>query len=110
LNAILKDAQQVVKHIDGEIEPLLGHSQQTLTAARQTLEQIRQTLAALKTSSTPAMEQAERAFAALTDFVNAESAVLSQAVEEIDSAARAIRVLAEYLQRNPEALLRGKGR
>ena len=110
LSATLTGTQQMVKHINGAIEPLLDRSQTTLTAAHQTLDQARQTLAALETSGTPAIEQAERAFGSITDFANTESTVLRQALDEIGQAARAIRVLAEYLQRNPEALLRGKGR
>jgi paraquat-inducible protein B len=110
LRATFVEVQQFVKHIDGKVEPLADNSQDTLTAARRTLEQIRHTLAVLETATTPAMGQAERAFGSVADLSDSEAAALTNATAEIASAARAIRILAEYLQRNPQALFRGKGR
>jgi paraquat-inducible protein B len=79
--ATLKDAQQLVRHIDGRTVPLLDGVSDTSKAARTTLVQAQQT-------------------------VDKDVAVM---LHELTSAARAFRLLADYLERNPTALLYGKG-
>ena len=56
--------------------------------------------------------QAEQTFAAVESIVGENSPVgseLKRALEEISAAARSIRIMADYLERHPEALLQGKG-
>ena len=60
----------------------------------------------------PAIVKGEKALAnigALTAKDSATNYQISQMLKELSSAARAIRVWAEYLERHPEALIRGKG-
>jgi paraquat-inducible protein B len=77
----LKDAQQLVRHVDGRIGPLLDGVLDTSKAARATLVQTQQT-------------------------VDKELSIMLQ---ELTSTARAFRLLADYLERDPNALLYGKG-
>jgi paraquat-inducible protein B len=109
----LSDVQQVVQQVGGQMGPLLGHTQKTVTTARGALQQAQQTLKTLETKASPALGEAERAFAAAANVAGADSVIindLSHSLTALEEAARSIRLLADYLQRNPEALLRGKGR
>jgi paraquat-inducible protein B len=65
----------------------------TLAGLQQTVDQTQKTLVALeKTLSTDSPLQQE----------------LQQTLQELSGAARSLRLLADYLERNPEAILRGK--
>ncbi len=62
-------------------------------------------------SATSALEQADATLQTIDTLAGEESEViyaLDTALEEIAMAARSIRTLAEYLERHPESLLRGK--
>jgi paraquat-inducible protein B len=105
--------QPLVQQVKGQMGPLLGNTQKTVSTARGALQQAQQTLKTLETKASPALGQAERAFAAAASVAGSDSAVLndlSHSLTALEEAARSIRLLADYLQRNPEALLRGKGR
>jgi len=109
----LSEVQQVVQQVEGQMSPLLGNTQKTVISARGALQQAQQTLKTLETQAAPALGQAEKAFAAAASVAGSDSAVindLSHSLTALEEAARSIRLLADYLQRNPEALLRGKGR
>ena len=61
---------------------------------------------------TEAFEQAERTLGAAEGVIGKDSPMkyqLTRTLEELSAAARSIRILAEYMERHPEALLRGKG-
>lgn len=112
-NATLTDARQLIRHVDGQAEPLMGHIQNTLTAARRALGQAQKTLKGLENTAPPALGEAANAFAAAAELAGSDSVVvtdLARSLEAVEEAARSIRLLADYLQRNPESLLRGKGR
>ncbi len=90
-NTTMGDFRQLVKNIDGQVQPLVASLTQTAEAARATIEQARDTLAAAGSGSPLRHE-------------------VTQTLEELREAARAIRILAHELQRQPDALLRGKGK
>jgi paraquat-inducible protein B len=59
-----------------------------------------------------AMFRAENVFGSIESGTTGESSViyqLSETLEEISAAAESIRHLADYLERHPEALIRGRG-
>ena len=89
-NTTMGDFRQLVKNTDGQVQPLVASLTQTAEAARATIEQARDTLAAAGSGSPLRHE-------------------VRQTLEEVREAARAIRILAHELQRQPDALLRGKG-
>jgi paraquat-inducible protein B len=82
----------------------------------ETLKQVNELAANLNTDTAPAvgaaLEQTRKTLAAVEKVLGSDSVLkqeAKQALEEIAAAARALRVLADYLERHPEALLRGKG-
>jgi paraquat-inducible protein B len=109
----LAEIRQLAHNVNSQVAPLSGSTQNTLATARGALQQAKQTLASVETGVSPALHQAEQAFAAVAGVTAPHSLLLNHlrhTLDELAGAARAIRVLAEYLQRNPEALLRGKNR
>ncbi|HEX2720106.1 MAG TPA: hypothetical protein VHM71_04055, partial [Candidatus Deferrimicrobium sp.] len=91
LDGTLQNANRTLERVDGEIVP----------EAKKTLEELRRTIAS-----------AERVLAnADNTFLGPDAPVqqdLRDAMREIARAAKAVRALADYLERNPNALIRGK--
>ncbi len=89
----IRDTQDLVRHIDGQVNPLSSSLKEMADSARMSLKQTNQTLSTIK-------------------GVAGKSAALpyqlSQTLKEFSAASRAIRTLAEYLERHPEALIQGK--
>lgn len=80
--------------LEGEIGPLLAELREV--AAR----------------TTRAAQAAEAAFAATHEFLGPNSRLrydIAALLRELSSAARSIRLFADYLERNPQALIRGRG-
>jgi paraquat-inducible protein B len=82
-----------LQQIGDELTKAIAELDQTLVAARGTLVSARGTL-----NNT----------ASLTEPNSAQIQQLGSTLQEVSRAARALRVLADYLDRHPEALLRGK--
>ena len=92
--------------------------QKSITALNQTLDQAQKFVAALNKGIAPelktavsnldtALIQAQK----LTRSLNSDVAPqLDRTLKELQAAARSIKVWAAYLERNPEALIRGKGK
>ncbi len=83
LNTTLQDVDRLLQRLDGELAP----------QASGALTDLRQTLAALNAAVAPDSGLRSDAHAAL---------------DQLDRAARSLRALADYLQRHPEALIRGR--
>ena len=63
--------------------------------------------------ATPVLKQADKTFTGTTALMGPDSAVLndlSRTLRSLDEAARAIRTLANTLERNPEMLIRGRSK
>ena len=125
--------QTVLSNIDNKIEPMAKDFKAVTVAARRTLKQAERTLslkdekAAALASSIKAAADAvkEAARTANLSFVQAEKALsniealtaedsieiyqIRKMLKELSAAARSIKNWAEYLERHPEAILRGKG-
>lgn len=111
IDAAVVELREVIRlvgrHVDGlstELEATLGNASETLTTATETLGSATQTLDAAR----GAMEDARGTLGALSEDSSLRYEV-STLLGEATEAARALRVLAETLERNPEALLTGKG-
>jgi paraquat-inducible protein B len=92
--SIIKKLDQIpFKQISGDLDKAIVELSQTLASARGTLDGARVTL-----------DSADKLIA--PDSVL--SAELGATLQEVSRAARSMRVLADYLERHPEALIRGK--
>ncbi len=93
VNLTLEDARKLLDSVDGEIKPLVEQVNLTAAKARETLAEFE----ALATTANTMLEP--------DSTLRFE---LENALSEFASASRSIRILADYLERNPSALLTGK--
>jgi len=93
LNTTLGSFQQLSDNVNAQVQPLSSQIQLTAQRARATMDQVDKTLLAVR------------------EMVQPESSLryeLDSALSEIAGASQSIRVLADYLERNPGALLTGR--
>ncbi|MBN8246776.1 MAG: MCE family protein [Verrucomicrobia bacterium] len=93
LRLTLSEARTLVRDTDGHLTVLSGRATNTLGEADRSLRQLR------------------RSLETLTGMIEPESALRSDAtmaLDQVANAARALADLAEFLQRNPNALLTGR--
>ncbi len=115
----LQEANQVFKRLDAKLETLSASADGALTETRDTMAEARKVLAnldaqieplavALKDTSmtaTGALRTVDRA-------VDGDSRLGYEALRtlrDLSDAARSVKALADYLERHPDALIRGKG-
>jgi paraquat-inducible protein B len=110
---LLTDLRQLVRHVDGHVTPLADGVRETLGTARATLRDGQQVLRHVDGRVTRLADSlADTADTARGTLVQAQRRLdqqLGDALQDVSAAARAVRVLADYLERNPNALLIGKG-
>jgi len=92
LHAALDDLGALARHLDGRLEPLTSDVQATLNETRLAMTQARTTLESTQY------------------LVNDQKLLYSidSALAEITAAARSVRELSDFLERQPQSLLRGK--
>ena len=93
LDGTLGDTRKLLKNVDSKVDPLASGMEETLEAARLAILESEETIESIQ--STAGEDSA---------LVHA----LTGALTELTAAARSIRILAETLERQPESLLRGK--
>ena len=90
----VRDTQHLVRNVDGKVGTLASSAEGAIKEAAVALDQAQQTLKSVERST-------------------GDDSVLFYEVNktliELSKAARAIRLLADYLNQHPESLLRGKG-
>jgi paraquat-inducible protein B len=133
---VLRDARNFVRHLDAKVDPLFDRVDDVLvnidsqieplaTSIKRTTDDadqlvqnvnkrigpvqadLKKTTAALRS----ALESAESSLGEINDMVDADSDIryyIDVFLREMTMAARSVRALADYLERNPDALLRGK--
>jgi len=121
LNHTLKDTQKLVQHIDEQICPLVSSLAKTSDAAHETLSEAKNTISvlggdvrglALTTKETlesarNTLKQTEKTLGTFSDDSHLVYE-MNKTLRELSAAARSLRLLSDYLERHPEALLRGK--
>jgi paraquat-inducible protein B len=93
LNRSMSSLRGTIESLNQQSGPLIGSLKVTSDAASATLKQAQATL-----------EAVQRTFGPNTQLVGSIQALIG----ELDSAARSVRGLSDYLERHPEAILRGK--
>jgi paraquat-inducible protein B len=114
VRSLLADAQQLVRRVDGQVVPLSTSMKETLDVTRATVKDAQQVVRQVDSRIGRLMDGfAETTKVAQATMVHTQRAVvddkLAPALLEFTAAARSFRLLADYLERNPNALLYGKG-
>lgn len=118
MNQTLKDLQLLVQSLNDQIDPLSKGFQGTISEAQEFVRNFDKKITMLQTdidqaaiAARDALAQAEKTFGAIESVTSEDSALIYQVtntLEELSSAARSIRAWADYLERHPEAIIRGK--
>jgi paraquat-inducible protein B len=112
LDQTLAEASKLARNLDREVEPLSTSVQATLKDARKVLRNADGQLTRLGPSLAETSEAATETFTTLNEEVIGERAALRfqllETLTELRDAASAIRQLAETLDQQPDALIRGK--
>ena len=90
---LINNVDKLVRNVDGQVEPLASSIRTAADVAK------------------TALVQGEETLRTLENGMGEDSAVvyeLRNALKELSSASRSIRVLADYLEQHPDALIRGK--
>jgi paraquat-inducible protein B len=114
----LKDAQALLRNVDSQVDPLAGSLKKTSDDARKLVNNVNKRvrpiqadLAKTTKSLRAALETAEDAIVEVDGMVSENSELRYQVdifLREITLMARSLRSFADYLERNPDALIRGK--
>ena len=118
-DSALKEAERVVKRLDGKLDTLATQADATLTDTRKLIADTQKTLARLDSQIEPlsssiqgTSESARQTLNSVERAVDGNSRTgyeLIRALRDVADAARSLKALADYLERHPEALIRGKG-
>jgi paraquat-inducible protein B len=126
LDQLLKNTDALVKNLNAEVGPLASDIKGTTDAARSAFAQAERTLrfdegapgqiaSGIKETLSAAQATLKETNTAVENIngIAVQNANLgyeiSRTLDQISELSRSIRVLADYLERHPEALLRGKG-
>lgn len=109
--ATLENISEVSKKLNEHMEPILANTEQATAEAVPTMKRLRSSLERLDAS----LKESEQMFRSLNKRVETTAPAMEKsaqsadsAFKEVEAAMRALRNLADYLERNPDALLTGK--
>jgi paraquat-inducible protein B len=125
LRQTMIDIQKLVRNIDSKVEPLATGIDQTLVEARAGIGDARKLITNIDKQTTPlmlriqkatdsaknALEQADTTLKSIEDLAEEGSKLryeVSTALREVGAASRSVRVLADFIEQHPDALLRGR--
>ena len=118
-NSAIQDAQVVLKRLDAKLESVGANADGALTDTRALLVDAKKSLAKIDAQVEPlaasirdASTSAQGTLRTVDRAVDGDSRMGYEAVRalrDVGDAARSLKALADYLERHPEALLRGKG-
>jgi len=120
IDSTIKDYGNLAKNTDKQIGPLVSDVRTTVNSYGKLARDIDRHVdpigkdvgKAIKVA-TSALKRAESSIKGIEDVVSKDSIMTNQiktTLRELSAAARSIRAWADYLERHPEALIRGKGR
>lgn len=94
LDTTLQELRGLVQKINNHVGPLAAGMEESISAAHAALEQTQKTLATVES-------------------MTAENSTLryqlTETLEQVSEAARSLRIMADYFEQHPEAVIRGKG-
>ena len=133
LTDTIQDTRKLVRDVDKQIDPLAKNANSAIVASLKMFKQGEKTMSMehgkpaeltksfisaadafreAMVAAKPAITKAERAIdniRSITDKDSKDRYLINNMLKELSSAARSIRIWAEYLERHPEVLIRGKG-
>jgi paraquat-inducible protein B len=101
IDAGVKDARKLLQNIDRQVEPLGPSIQKASDSLEKTLK-----------SADGAFHSAQKTIDGVEATTSEDSPLayqINKTLEEVSNLARSVRRLADYLERHPESVLRGKG-
>lgn len=112
LNSTVSDAGKLMNDADRELKSLIVKANATLSNFGKLAGDVDAKMDPLSKSAIAAMNAAKSAFKSFDGLVGKDSptrADLDTTLQELAGAARSLRILADYLEQHPDALLKGKG-
>lgn len=109
----LADVSRLSNSTDARLEKVADRLDETLSAVESLAANIDQKVQPLSDSAVTAMNQATSTLRTAEDLIGENSSTrynLDATLEELAAAARSVRLMADYLEQNPDALLKGKTR
>jgi paraquat-inducible protein B len=109
--ATLKEIQAVVNRVGGVAESALAEYQQLAKNADAQLAPLMASVSKVAVAADKTLVQAERALVSVETAINEDSPLrydVVKALREVQSAARSLRILMDYLDQHPESVVSGK--
>ena len=109
LTELVQDLRSTVQNVDALVSS--PHATETLEALKVTATELQALVQTVDQQLGPLLAQAQGTLASADAMVGSNSQTrydLDSMLKELAGAARSIRVLTDYLERHPEALIRGK--
>lgn len=124
LNQAIREANKLLQNVDSEVQPLANGAGLTISEAQKMFayaaqlvrnldSRIPQLIASFEDTSKAAgttIRGANKAMDGLTGDNSPVRLELLKTLDELSSAARSFRILAQYLESHPDSLIKGKGR
>jgi paraquat-inducible protein B len=110
---ILKEAQAMLRNVNSQIDPLSGSIMKTAEDARKLVNNVNRRVQPIQTNLANTTKSLQATLEEIDGIVSENSEFRYQIdifLREIALAARSLRSFADYLERNPDALIRGKQR
>ena len=112
MNRAINESRGMMVDMKNEIKPIAEKTDRTLAEIGALARGVDERIEPVAQSMTAALEAATEAMSGLNELVSDTSPTrdnLDTALAELALAARSLRILAEYLEQQPDALLKGKG-
>ena len=119
LSETIRDAQKLVRNADSQVASLgsnlneaIGDGRKLIRNVDGSVETVRVGLVDMINTAMAAIKEAEQVLAELQTSARSDSALMynaTQSLRGVEKAAQSLRMLMDYLERHPEALLSGKG-
>lgn len=112
LATTLTDVSRLSNSTDARLEQVTDRLDKTLSAVQSLAANLDQKVEPLSDTATATMNQATSTLKTAENLIGEDSITrynLDATLEELAAAARSVRLMADYLEQNPDALLKGKG-
>jgi paraquat-inducible protein B len=112
LEGIIANVNRILDRVEkSDIQGTLTNLNELMVSANKLVSTVQKDMPELATKLHATLQSANSAMATLEASASADGEIgnnMQDALKEISAAARSIRVMAEYLERHPEALIKGK--